>query len=306
MNEAGRIETIQAEMRERIARALPDDGHVEPFEGLGFFRRSSPTEPFHSVSDQAFCVIAQGSKQVLLGDDHYRYDPAHYLITTAELPIVSRVVDASVENPYLAVRLALDPSLVSSVMVETGHVSTPSQSSVMALDVSELTADLLDAVLRLVRLVEAPGEARFLAPMVTREIIFRLLTGSQGSRLRHLAVLNGSRHRISEAITRLRNEFDQPLRVEEMASGLGMSVSGFHHHFKAVTSMSPLQFQKHVRLHEARRLMLGEQMDAASAGYRVGYDDPSYFNRDYKKVFGEPPVRNVERLRVATLEEAAL
>jgi AraC-like DNA-binding protein len=152
-------------------------------------------------------------------------------------------------------------------------------------------------VVRLVRLIDTPTEASVLAPLVKREIVYRLLIGQQGDRLRHIAVLGGYTPPIAKAIEQLRQNFDQPLRIDDVAREIGMSVSGFHHHFKAVTAMSPLQFQKQVRLQEARRLMLGEHLDAASAGYRVGYDDASYFNRDYKRLFGLPPMRDVERLR---------
>jgi AraC-like DNA-binding protein len=176
---------------------------------------------------------------------------------------------------------------------------------VRAFDVSPLDAGLLDAVLRLHRLLDASAEeARFLRPLVTREIVFRLLKGEQGGRLRQIAVLGGHAHRIARALERLREDYDRPLRVEDVARELGMSVSGFHHHFKAVTAMSPLQFQKQMRLQEARRLMLGEDLDAASAGYRVGYSDASHFTREYKRLFGAPPMRDVERLREAEMEIA--
>jgi AraC-like DNA-binding protein len=185
-------------------------------------------------------------------------------------------------------------------MVEAGHGAPHSQSLVTAIDVSSLDAGLLDAVLRLVKLLDSPSDVGFLAPMVTREIVYRLLKGAQRGRLAHIAALGSNTQRITEAITRLREEFNRPLRIEEVARELGMSVSGFHHHFKTLTAMIPLQFQKQLRLQEARRLMLGEGLDAASAGYRVGYDDASYFNREYKKLFGAPPVRDVERLREGT------
>jgi len=147
--------------------------------------------------------------------------------------------------------------------------------------------------------LDSSAETRVLRPLITREIVYWLLMGDQGSRLRHLALLGGQTDRIADAVERLRREFDQPLRIDSLAQDLGMSVSGFHHHFKAVTAMSPLQFQKHLRLQEARRIMLGENLDAASAGYRVGYDDASQFRREYKRLFGQPPVRDVERLREA-------
>jgi len=295
--EAHKEQANRDELVERIARAIRADGRVEPLKGLHLHRSSSPKEPVHSVSDPAFCVIAQGSKEVFLGNEHYQYDPAHYLLYTAELPIVSQVLEASQERPYLSLRLELDPTLVGSVMVEAGHLSPQKHTDVRAIDVSPLDVGLLDAVVRLIRLLDTPAEAPFLAPLITREIVYRLLMGEQGDRLRHIAVQGGHTHRIVRAIERLRNEFDQSLRIDDIAQDLGMSVSGFHHHFKAVTAMSPLQFQKRLRLQEARRLMLGESLDAASAAYRVGYHDASHFNREYKSLFGLPPMRDVEQLR---------
>jgi len=299
--EAHRAQASREELVERIARAVSEDGTAEPLEGLHLNRSSSPTEPVYGVSKPAFCVIAQGSKEILLGDHRYRYDPAHYLITTAELPVAGQITEASEERPYLSLRLELDPALVGSVMVESDHPAPRDHAAVKAIDVSPLDAGLLDAVVRLLRLLDSSTEARFLAPLVTREIVYRLLIGEQGGRLRHTAVLGGHRHLIARALERLRKDFDRPLRIEDVARELGMSVSGFHHHFKALTAMSPLQFQKQMRLQEVRRLMLGEDLDAASAGYRVGYSDASHFNREYKRLFGAPPVRDVERLREAAM-----
>jgi AraC-like DNA-binding protein len=301
--ETYRTEANRAELVERIACANREDGVIEPLKGL-YLNRSSTLKKLHSVSNPAFCVIAQGSKEVFLGNERYQYDPAHYLLFTAELPVASQVIDASPEQPYLSLRLELDPTLVGSVMVEAGRPSPQNHADARAINVSALDAGLLDAVVRLVRLLDSPGEARFLAPLITREIVYRLLMGEQAGRLRYIAVLGGHTHRIVRAIERLRKEFDQPLRVDDIARELGMSVSGFHHHFKAVTAISPLQFQKQLRLQEARRLMLGEHLDAASAGYRVGYDDASHFNREYKRLFGSPPMRDVERLREVPRERA--
>jgi len=252
-------------------------------------------------------MIAQGSKEVLLGDDCYRYDADHYLITAASLPTATRVTGASEERPYLGVVLGLDPALVGSVMAEAGHLALGEKADVRAFDVGPLEAGLLDAVVRLVGLLDSPAdEACFLRPFVTREIVFRLLKGEQGGRLRQIAVLGGHAHRIARAIERLREDFDRPLRIEDIARESGMSVSGFHHHFKAVTAMSPLQFQKRMRLQEARRLMLGEDLDASSAGHRVGYGDASHFTREYKRLFGAPPMRDVERLREAATVSAGI
>jgi AraC-like DNA-binding protein len=295
-----------AELVERITRAVPDDGSVEPFTGVHLHRRDAPTDPSHSVSLPAVAFIAQGSKEVYLGDDRYRYDPGQYLLATVELPIVSHVLEASRERPYLSLRLELDVAVVGSVMVEAGFPPPHGQANAKAIGVSALDARLLDAVVRLARLVDSPNEARILLPLVTREIIYRLLVDAQGDRLRHLAAFGGATDRIAGAIRRLRTDYDKPLRIESLARDLGMSVSGFHAQFKAVTAMSPLQYQKHVRLQEARRLMLGEDLDAARAGLRVGYADASYFNREYKSLFGAPPMRDVQQLRAAAEAGAEL
>jgi AraC-like DNA-binding protein len=182
-------------------------------------------------------------------------------------------------------------------MMESGIHTKKGDASVRAMDVSSIDADLLDAVVRLVRLLDTPDEMRMLSPLIIREIIYRLLKGEQGARLGHLLASGGDTRRISRALKQLRERIDEPLRIENIARELGMSVSGFHHHFKSVTAMSPVQYQKQLRLQEARRLMLGENMDVASAGFRVGYEDPSYFSRDYKKLFGAPPQRDIARLR---------
>lgn len=245
-------------------------------------------------------MIAQGSKVVFVGDNRYQYDPFNYLLTTLELPRVSQVLEASRERPYLSLRLELSPTLVGSVIVETDQPMSSNRADVRAINVSPLDADLLDAVVRLVRLVDSPTEARVLMPLITREIIYRLLMGDQGGRLCHLTVSGGHTSNIVKAVDRLRQDFDQSVRIKDLAQELGMSISSFYHHFKSVTALSPLQFQKRLRLQEARRLMLGEDLDATSVAYRVGYNDASHFNREYKSLFGEPPVRDVQRLREET------
>ena len=218
-----------------------------------------------------------------------------------------RAESASSDRPHLSLRLNLEPAIVGSVMVEAGLPSPRRLTfSAKALDVSPLDAGLLDAVVRLVRLVDSPTEARILMPLVTREIVYRLLMGAQSDRLRHLAALGGATNRIVKALERIRSDYDRPLRIESLARELGMSVSGFHAQFKAVTAMSPLQFQKQTRLQEARRLIFGQDLDAATAGLRVGYGDASYFNREYKSVFGAPPMRDVQQLRAAARTSADL
>ncbi|GHO80588.1 AraC family transcriptional regulator [Ktedonobacter sp. SOSP1-85] len=294
------LQANRKELVERIARAVREDGTVQPLQGMYLTRSSSPTEPLPGVFEPSVCMIAQGSKQILFGDSRYQYDPLHYLLVTMELPHISHVLEASKEQPYFSLRLALPPSLVSAVMLESGQASLRDHTSVRAMDVSLLGGNLLDAFVRLTRLLDAPDEAPFLQPLIMREIIYRLLRGEQGNRLRHLAIVGGHTPSIARAVERIRQEFDQPLRVEQLAHELGMSLSGLHHHFKAVTAMSPSQFQKRMRLQEARRLMLSEDLDAASAAYRVGYNDASHFNREYKSLFGNPPLRDVQQLREAT------
>lgn len=208
------------------------------------------------------------------------------------------------ERPYLSLRMDLSPAFVGSVIEEAGQELLPGNGAVRAMDVIRLDVDLQDAVVQLVRLLDTPDEALILMPLIQREIVYRLLKGQQGARLRHLADNKSYTPYIARAVERIRKDFDQPLRIEELARELGMSVSGLHHRFKAVTAMSPLQFQKQLRHQEARRLMLSEALDAASAAYRVGYRDPAYFNREYKSLFGIPPIRDVKRLREVAVESA--
>ncbi len=293
--EAQRAQANREELIERMTRILRQDGPVEPLAGIRLYRSSSPTELNPNLSQPAFAVIAQGSKELYLGEEHYRYDPYHYCLGTVELPVASHVVEASHNRPYLSLRMTLDPTLVGSVMTDLGH--TPTRADAKAFNVSALNADLLDAVVRLVRLSDTPTEARVLAPLLKREIICHLLLSNEGDRLRHLAVASGYTSPIARAIARLRDDFDQQLRVETVAQEVGMSVSSFHHQFKAVTALTPLQFQKQLRLQEARRLLVSEDLDATSTAFRVGYNDASHFNREYKRLFGLPPMRDIERLR---------
>lgn len=290
------MQGLFSEIAERIGEAISADGTLEIFPGLILARRSKPTESLNQVYEPGFCFIAQGSKQAQLGEEIVRYDPEHYMIYTVDLPLIFRIDGATAAKPYLGFRLILDPAVVASVLVESGITIKKGGASAKAIDVERIDIDLLDAVARLIRLIKKPKEQKVLAPLVTREIIFRLLASGQGPRLAHM-LSAGDTQRISKAIGLMRGRFDEPLRVEDLARELGMSVSVFHHHFKSVTLMSPLQYQKHVRLQEARRLMLNEHLDAASAGFRVGYEDPSYFSRDYKKQFGAPPQRDIAILR---------
>jgi len=246
--DALRVRSNRDELIDRMTTAMRTDGTVEVFPGFRISRASSPSEPVRSVYEPSFCFVAQGSKRALLGGEIFRYDPRNYLIFTVDLPVAFQVEQASEKKPYLGFRLALDPALVASVVMDSEIDIKKSAAGTKAMNVSSVDADLLDAVVRLVRLVETPVERKVLAPLITKEIIYRLLIGGQGARLNHILASGGDTRRISKAIGHLREHFDEQLKMEKIARELGMSVSGFHHHFKSVTSMSPLQFQKHLRL----------------------------------------------------------
>ena len=297
--ETRRAQANKEELVDCMAQAMRKDGASEPMPGLHLQRNSSPRVSIHGLDGPGLCVVAQGSKEVLVGDNRYRYDPAHYLLVTVGLPVVSWVLDASKDRPYLSLHLELDMAMVRSVAAEAELPGLQERIPGKALNTGPLDAGLLDALVRLVRLLETPLEAKVLAPLVTREIIYRLFQGGRGSQLRQIADQDGNTHAIVQAAEHLRKNLDQPLRVEAVAKELGMSVSSFHSHFKAVTGLSPLQFQKRLRLQEARHLMLYEAFDAAGAGYQVGYNDAAYFSREYKSLFGIPPKKDVERLREA-------
>src|SRR5256714_746084 len=254
-------------------------GVSKPLLGSPLYRHSIPLEPVYSLVEPSVCVVAQGSKEFLLGKSRYRYDPFHYLLVTVDLPYVGQVLEASKERPFLSLRLDLAPTLVGEILVEAGHVSPQDAASVRAISVSPVDEHLLDVMVRVARLLDAPDEARVLLPLLTREIIYRLLRGEQGARLHHLAILRGYSPHIARAIERLRHDFDQPLRIEQLAHELGMSVSGLQHHFKTVTALSPSQFQKRLRLVGAPPLMLREEFSVAKSAPLVGDRDATPFNR---------------------------
>lgn len=297
MDGVERMRMSRDELAERIAYRVAKDNNVEAAPGLYLYHCSSPTGPLYGVTEPSLCVIAQGSKEVFLGKERYRYDASHYLLVSAELPVAGHIVNASTQQPYLALRIVLDPAVVAEVLLEAGLHVSGMDGPVKVMAVSRLDVSLLDAVVRVVRLLDSPGHYEVLAPLVIREIIYRLCLGEQGGRLRQIAVSGGRARRIAKAIALLRTNHHKPLRMPGLARQLGMSVSGLHHHFKAATGMSPVQFQKQFRLQEARRLLLAGDVDAATAGYRVGYDDASHFSREYRRLFGAPPLRDAERLR---------
>jgi len=283
-----------ARLLERQARAegtFPTELH-----GLTLYRHAKPSPPVNVLYEPALCVIAQGSKRVMFGNREYRYNATRYLLIAADVPASARIVAATAEKPYLALKLVLDPLEVGEVIAQLGPQPPPGPAT-GALAVSTLDPHLLDSVTRLIALLDSPKDAQVLAPLIRREIIYRLLIGPEGHRLRQVIAGNAQGQRITHALRWLKLHYVETLRVESLAKQAGMSASAFHHHFKAVTTLCPLQYQKRLRLQEARRLMLGETLDAAEASFRVGYESPTQFNREYRRLFGAPPRRDIEGLR---------
>lgn len=280
-----------------IARHVPNDGGCSPLPSIDLGRTSEPTGPLHVLYEPALVVVAQGKKHAVVGGEELVYGETAYLLNSVALPVTGRVVEASQAAPFLCVRIALSPALVGSVLANVTPSPATGATLAKALDIRALALPLLDAVLRLARLVDTPEHAQVLAPLVLQEIVYRLVVDGHAARLQHIATVGGRAHRVVRAIAWIRENFDQPMRIQHLCKVGGMSASGLHLHFRAVTGMSPLQYQKTLRLQEARRLMLDEHLDAATAGFRVGYNDPSQFSREYRRHFGAPPLRNVSRLR---------
>ena len=283
---------------ECIAR-LTENGaqHPSAVSGLSLFRREQPSEPITGMYEPSICLIAQGAKRVQLGDDSYLYDRHHYLITSVHLPTVVQVVEASQERPYLGLRLTFDQREVSQLMVDSNLPPPRAQQSGRGMAVGEVTLPLVNAFQRLIDLLCDEKDIPILAPIIQREIIYRLLVGDQGTRLRQIAAAGSQSQQIARAIDWLKGNFTRPLSIDELAAKARMSNSTFHHHFRSMTAISPLQFQKQLRLQEARRLMLAERLDAASAAFQVGYESPSQFSREYNRLFGAPPLQDITHLR---------
>lgn len=276
-----------------------DGFHKTAIEQLEFQRESSASTSLQGVCEPILAILVQGKKEALLGEETYRYSAAQYLVVSVDLPLSAFIVEATPEQPYLGFKLNLDPRQLCDIITAQTSVIEEKKNSVRGLFVSTIDAPLLDCAMRLTRLLDTPQDIPILAPMIIREIYYRLLIGEQGEAVRQIATSGSNMQRIAEVIKLIKADFTKPMRVEELAGQASMSSSSFHHHFKKVTSMSPLQYQKQLRLLEARRLMLAENSDAANAAYQVGYESPSQFSREYSRMFGAPPIRDIERLRTA-------
>jgi len=297
-DEDGGMEVALEAFGKSIARwTEKGEQHVTAVPGLSLFRREEPTGPISGMYEPSVCLVAQGAKRVLLGDDTYVYDAHHYLITSVHLPTIVQIIDASPEKPYLGLRLTLDLREISQLMVDSNLPQPRAQQSSRGMATGEMTLQLLTAFQRLVDLLAEQQGIPILAPVIQREIIYRLLVGDQGERLRQIASMGSQSNQIARAIDWLKGNFTQQLSIDDLAAKASMSSSTFHHHFRSMTALSPLQYQKQLRLQEARRLMLAERMDAASAAFQVGYESPSQFSREYNRMFGAPPLRDIAKLR---------
>ncbi len=284
------------ELASLAARFVKVDGEVRTaIDGLSLSRRSSPSTPCHSSYRPCLAMVIQGAKSLQLGSATINYTKGEYLVTSLDLPVSWRVSEASPEAPHFCLSLAIDSEKLVNLLGQMDIRRNSNTSEVKrGIAVNAAPTELLDATIRLLRLLDTPNEISIMAPLVEQEILYRLLTGSDGERLINIATVDSHANRIARAIGWLRQNFALPLRIEQLAEYVNMSVSSFHHHFKAITAMTPVQYQKQLRLNEARRLLLVERLDAGTAGHRVGYQSPSQFSREYSRFYGNPPLRDIE------------
>lgn len=268
-----------------------------PIPGLGFYRREQPAAPVVCMVEPSIVLVVQGKKQLWVGGEGYPYDTSRFLVTSLDIPANSEVLAASVEQPCLGLTFKLDLRMLAELIAQGDLPPTRERAMMKGVGIGSVTGGMLAAFARLVALLDEPEAIAVLAPLIQREIHYRLLQSDQAGRLRQICSVDGQGYRIAKAIDWLKLNFDSPLRVEELAARVQMSAATFHHHFRQLTSMSPLQYQKWLRLNEARRLMLNEHQDVSSAAFKVGYESPSQFSREYSRLFGVPPRRDIAALR---------
>ena len=292
------VAELRAELARRIAAHARTAGeHATPVPGLTLYRRTDTTPCYPATYEPSFNVFVQGQKRITLGGTTYLCDGSTFLLSSLDLPVVSQIVQASEAVPLLSMLLKLDMTAVREILNHAEFQSQSGSSEARGIAIGKMTVDLLKPCSRLLDLLDTPEDIPFLSSLTQREIVYRLLRGPQGARLRAIATLGDQSNRTAKAVAWLRDNYRKPLRLDEMAEVARMGISTLHHHFRALTAMSPLQYQKQLRLVAARERMLIEGMDAASAAFEVGYESPSQFNREYKRFFGQPPIRHIKTHR---------
>ena len=287
-----------------IARFATEEGTNETaIPQVCLYKASRITEPMHSIYEPSVCIVAQGSKRSMVADRVYVYDDAKYLVIKVDIPIISQHIDATPDRPFLCMRMTLDPGAIAALMIERGMPQTSSEEPGQALVVSDVTPDLIDVSIRMLRLLDNPRDIATLAPLFERELLYRLLQGEQTSKLGQIAFAESKLQQVNRAIDWIKRNFREPFSIDETARAARMSASALHLHFKAVTRLTPLQYQKQLRLQEARRLILTNSMDAAATAFTVGYESPSQFSREYRRLFGVPPGADGRRLRSGEIEQ---
>jgi AraC-like DNA-binding protein len=294
-----------AEISALIARHTGRDGQAMPLPGIRLLSSSIPTEPINGFYEPAFALVAQGAKRTMVGNRVFEYGAGQYLVVSLGLPIAGHVIKASHEEPYLAFRLSLNPAVIAALLLEAS-AGNHTGSVAQGLAVSTAPPEIIDPVARLLRLLDRPGDLAVLWPMLEREILWRLLTGEQGSSVRQIGLADSRLSQINRAIRWIRTHYAEIFHIEDLAGIAGMSASSFHRHFRAITAMSPLQYQKQIRLQQARAWLVAESRDVASVGFAVGYDSPSQFSREYRRLFGVPPGKDTTRLRSVSPPETGL
>lgn len=293
---------ISTESTKSLAEFIDLHTHSEGIQdteipALKLIRSTKPFKSLHSIYDQSICIIAEGSKIVTLAQESYRYDPATYLVASVHLPICGEIVDASKDSPYLSLKLSFSPDDILNIVKDCPDMWKHNDEIGRGLVVNTLKSSILEPVLRLVKLLDTPNDIPILYPLITREILYRVLQDESGYLIKQFAMLGSHAQAISKVIKIINRDYYKSLTIEALAKEVSMSVSSLHTHFKKVTAMSPLQYQKLIRLQEARRLLLSETTEAADAGFKVGYESPSQFSREYARLFGLPPISDVKKLK---------
>jgi AraC-like DNA-binding protein len=298
------VDFLREMLIEKISKLTENQEVVKPLPNLTLSCRKAPTEPRSYILPPSICIAVQGAKRLFLEDETYVYDIKHFLLTSIDLPVTTQIIEASEEKPYIGITWQIDMNILLELIMEHKFSVKTKQVS-RGVTLGTITPQILDAFRRLLELLEEPEHIPALLPVIHREIIYRLLISEQGPRLIQIALVSNHGHYITKAIEYLKKHFAESLSVKELANFAGMSVSSFYQHFKALTGMTPLQYQKKLRLNEARRLILSEALDITNAAFQVGYESPSQFSREYKRLFGISPSQDLKMLREESLTVSA-